>query len=42
MTTPAKINLRKASIELLIWLAYESDSPQAERAYDEIERRGGR
>jgi hypothetical protein len=42
MTASTKINLRKASIELLIWLAYESNSPQAERAYDEIERRSGR
>lgn len=34
--------IQNASIDLLIWLAYESDSALAEAAYDEIERRAGR
>jgi len=42
MSRPAKINLRAASLELLIWIAYESESAQAEAAYNEIERRSGR
>lgn len=35
-------DLATATIETLIFLAYESDSDQAEAAYDEIERRSGR
>ena len=40
--TLEQLVIKHATLARLIFLAYESDSPMAEAAYNEIERRAGR